>query len=678
VLSGRQPLLLLLDDLQWCDRDTFEWLHFLLRSDPQARLLLVGTIRIEELVSGHPLETWLAALRRRGQVAEIELAPLDSAETTVLAAQVLGRSLEPRQAARMYTETEGNPLFIVETARTETIERHERSRDGTDSIAAPPTVQSVIKGRLDRLSPAARDLARLAATIGRAFTVSLLARASEGNEDTLVRGLDELWQRRIVREQGGDSYDFSHDKIRESAYTELSSARRRLLHRRVAEAIEATHAHNLAAVSGQLAIHYERAGLPARAIPYYQQAAEVARQMYANAEAIDYYRQALALLESASQADSDSEWHGDITARLHEMLGDTLELIGRHDEAMTAYSAALACVLPEFDRLGAARLHRQVATTLLTQHRYDEAIQTLALAETTLGPAPLEPAERWWQEWAWIQTSRLSAQYYLRLVVEMNDLTEQVRPIVERYGTPTLRVRFFESLFQVTISRDRYVISDDALSYSKAALLASKEAGNLNQTAQIRFNTGFSHIWRGELDQAEAQLRAALDVAERTGHSWLQIVSLAYLAVDRRRRGHVEDTLRSSQRALEVASYGENPVYIALSQANLAWVAWCKHDLAEARLRGLSALELWRQLPMRYPLQGLALWPLIAAALVQDQLGEATDYVRCLLEPSQQRLADGLEAALAEAIRLWDQGQLERTRRQLQRAVEMAQAQAYL
>ncbi len=92
--------------------------------------------------------------------------------------------------------------------------------------------------RLGQLSPAARELAGLAATIGRAFTFPVLQAAGNGDEDDLVRGLDELWQRRIVRERGADAYDFSHDKLREAAYAALSPARRRLLHRQVAQALE--------------------------------------------------------------------------------------------------------------------------------------------------------------------------------------------------------------------------------------------------------------------------------------------------------------------------------------------------------------------------------------------------------------------------------------------------------
>ena len=125
---------------------------------------------------------------------------------------------------------------------------------------------------------------------------------SGSDEDTLVRGLDELWQRRIVREQGADAYDFSHDKLREVAYAGLSMARRRLLHRRVAQALETIYGSDLDTISGQVATHYERAGLSEQAIPYYQRAADAAQRIYANEAAIDYYRKALAFLSTERES----------------------------------------------------------------------------------------------------------------------------------------------------------------------------------------------------------------------------------------------------------------------------------------------------------------------------------------------------------------------------------------
>src|SRR5713101_8189790 len=119
ILVAPQPLLLLIDDLQWCDQETLEWLHFLLRFDPMARLLVVGCAREEELPPQHPLRTFLLHLRSTMRVTEIPLEPLDAAETAKLAALVANRELDVDSVMHLYHETRGYPLFVVEIVRTD-------------------------------------------------------------------------------------------------------------------------------------------------------------------------------------------------------------------------------------------------------------------------------------------------------------------------------------------------------------------------------------------------------------------------------------------------------------------------------------------------------------------------------------------------------------------------------
>lgn len=303
MLAAPQPLLLVMDDLQWCDQDTLEWLHYLLHFDPRARVLVVGTARAEELSATPPLINLLLALRKDGQATEIVLQPLDAAESAKLANAVVGRDLDVNEAMRLFHETEGNPLFVVEMARAG------RAGDATDltshrdqsGLRLPPRVHAVIAGRLARLTPAARTVAQVAATIGRQFTFDVLIRASEGDEDDVASGLDELWQRGIVRDQAHNSYDFSHDKIRDVAYAEISPMKRRHWHGRVAQALQAIYAHGLDSVSAQLAAHYEQAGMVAQAIAFYQRAAGVAQRIYANEEAIQLINRGLASLHTAPE-----------------------------------------------------------------------------------------------------------------------------------------------------------------------------------------------------------------------------------------------------------------------------------------------------------------------------------------------------------------------------------------
>ncbi|CAG0929960.1 Transcriptional regulatory protein MoaR1 [Thermoflexales bacterium] len=295
LLGNGEPLLLWIEDLQWCDRDTLEWLHYLLRFDSQARLLMLSTLRPEEVMNDQPVTALLSALRHERKLIEIAVGPLDTTGTQQLAAYVAGHHLDSARTACLYHETEGNPLFIVETLRA--------SSECAEANALPPTVQAVIATRLAQLSPQTHELMELAAAVGREFTFEILRQANDTNEETLIRGLDELWQRRIIREIGASAYDFSHGKLREVAYASLSTARRRLLHRRVAEALVVIHVNNVDRVSAQVAVHYQAAGLLEQAISHYRRAAQIAQQVSANQDAITYLSRAIELMPNSADVE---------------------------------------------------------------------------------------------------------------------------------------------------------------------------------------------------------------------------------------------------------------------------------------------------------------------------------------------------------------------------------------
>ncbi len=292
VLAAPTPLLLVLDDMQWCDGETFAWLRFLLRFRPHAPLLVVGTARSESFDPQHPLPSLRQALQRAGQWSDITLATLTALETTVLAGH-LAQGDAADWAEALYRETEGNPLFVVEMVQAGFAE----AAAAGQTVALPQTVQAVIEERLSRLTPQTHQLAQLAATIGRGFTVEELAVASGFGEDMLVMGLDELWRHRIVREQG-ERYDFSHDKIREVAYRQASVPRRRSLHQHVGSALALIYAGREDEVAGELAVHAEQVGHIGHAIEYLERAARVEQSVGAYADAVVRLRRALHLIPS--------------------------------------------------------------------------------------------------------------------------------------------------------------------------------------------------------------------------------------------------------------------------------------------------------------------------------------------------------------------------------------------
>ena len=297
LLSSARPLLLVLDDLQWCDTETIELCGFLVQSAPSAPVLVAGTVRDEEVGRMHPLARLRRNLVPTGALSIIVLDHLDRAATTEIAARVGRRRLGPGAADRLWAETEGNPLFVVEAVRAGFGSAHR------GPIALTPTVQAVITARLDRLSPGARSLVEVAATVGHEFTTPVLAAAAGRNEDDLTDDLDELWRHSIVRARG-PVFDFSHDRLRDVALASISPVRRRRLHRSVADALEAQHADDLGPVSARLAVHLADAGLTPRALDAYERAARHAYQVFALDACIALLREALRLLDRSHSGQS--------------------------------------------------------------------------------------------------------------------------------------------------------------------------------------------------------------------------------------------------------------------------------------------------------------------------------------------------------------------------------------
>lgn len=651
LLRGPQPLLLFIDDLHWCDLETLTFLRYLFRFEPHARLLLLATLRTEETARREGLDAFVLALRQSGQIASLELGPLNEAQTTLLANSVLGRRLDAALARRVYGETEGNPLFVTEMTRL-------LASGATD---LPPRVQAAMDTRLAHLSPGARDLAGVAATIGREFEGDVLMRASDSTEDALVHGLDELWRCHIVREQGA-RYDFAHGKLRDVIVSQIGRAHSRRLHRRVAEALASVHAGELDAVSAELAAHYDRAGLPELAIPYYERAARTARGVYANELAITHYRRALELSRT-SKAGRE--------IYLTEGLADVLHWVARDAEAREYYQKALELAS---DPVLQARLYRKLSLTWDPQLNLAEETEARDAGARVLEQMTGDRGPDWWYEWIETRLRRMEVFYYVNQWRELEALSEQVRPVIEERGTPAQRVEFLNRLVQIVFRRERYRVTDEAVAHRRTALQIVADLGDARAMPNAHFAYGFALLWHGDLDAAAEQFQTGLSSAARCGDAHTTLLCLTYLGIACRRRGQVPETQKHATQALNMALDAQSPAYIGLARANLGWVAWRNRQWEEAKRGAHAALEAWRSVPMN-PLQWAALLPLMALALAGNDSPAGVEYARALLEPPQMRLPDPLETALLNAV---DAGSARAARAHLAQAVKIARNLGYL
>jgi len=287
ALAASQPLVVILEDVHWADEMSLRLFAFIARRiHGSAAVLMVFTVREEEMSEMPLLRHILEDLDRTLRLRQILVGPLDRDDTTRLVSALAGRGRDRTAltalAENVWTASEGYPFMVVETLQA--------LREGAEperpaNLPLPERVQALVRRRLERLGVSARQLVATAAVIGRDFSFTFLQRASGLADHEAVGGIEELVRRRVFRGTG-ERFDFSHDRLREVARSELLPPRRRLLHGRVAEAIEALpldelgpHATALgqhyaeAEVWDRAAVHLSRAGFEARARGAYREAA---------------------------------------------------------------------------------------------------------------------------------------------------------------------------------------------------------------------------------------------------------------------------------------------------------------------------------------------------------------------------------------------------------------------
>ena len=299
LLAVGRPMLLVLDNMQWCDQETLAFLTFCLGLSASAPILVAGTLRDDNLDDDPELAGWTVRMRATGLLTELFLSPLEVADTARLAAAICGRPLQGADTSLLQATTGGFPLYVIEAVRSSV------------DLGSPPLpsgdLTAVLRNRLEQATTAGREVAGLAAAVGTNFTLDLLTEASDLDAGIVVGAVDELWRRRILHEFR-DGYDFSHDLLRETAYGQVSPPKRWLLHRRIAQALELLHADNMDMVSAQLAEQYARSGRPGRAVAYYRRAADVAASRFAHAEAIRLHKEALSIVRGLPEGkDRDSQ-----------------------------------------------------------------------------------------------------------------------------------------------------------------------------------------------------------------------------------------------------------------------------------------------------------------------------------------------------------------------------------
>ena len=701
AIAAEHPLLIILDDVHWADGASLALLFHLGKRLVALPVLFLCTYRPHDVTIGrgggrHPLEPVVNEFRRDQGESEIALDPTSADERRRFVDQLLDvepNDLDETFRARFFEHTRGTPLFAVELLRTfkerGTLVRGEdglwRTEREVEWAALPARVEGVIAERVARLDEQTRRVLVTASVEGDEFTAQVVAQVEGLELRPTVARLGEVSRthgliRSIGHEQVGSTrvwrYGFSHVLIQNYLYESLDPAERGLLHNDVAEALLSLYGEATDEIEGQLARHFEEAGVPLRAATHRERAGHRARASFANTEAVAHYRRGL---ESLASVGDSAAGDADVPAarsRLHIALGEVETLRGEYEAARAAFEAALEEA--SLSRVQLARVHRGLGESWQRQHDQARTLAAYDRALETLGDPPEEEDADWKNEWIETQLALLWANYWWNRPDDMARIADPLAAAIEAHGTTEQRARLLRGLTALAFRRSRYLVSLDELAAIEEALEATNRTGHLPEMCEARFQFGFANLWANRPGEARAQLEQAFETASRFGFGLLRLLSLTYLAVVERTAGRIAAAEARAQDALELARAAENPGYEAVANANLAWVAWRRGEVESAQRLARATVDTWdAAVGVTYPFQILARWPLIELARARGDAESALDQVRAILDPAQKRLAPELESRLVTALKAWEQGDAEEALSALASASEIAVGQGY-
>jgi class 3 adenylate cyclase len=668
LVPARRPAVIVLEDLHWADPTSLRFTRELITLAEGRPLLILATTRPG---AGPAVEE----LRRSPSVRTVELRPLPDSAARDLARALIGTDASEEILAAVLASVDGNPLFLEERLAA-LLETGVLARDPSGwalhdrpGQSVPQVLDRLLRSRIDRLSPAAQDVVRVAAVLGPEFPAERLEDVCrrELPAADLRQALDELSASGIlepVSTQRRARYRFRHALLADAAYYGLLRADRRRLHRQAAMALEAAYRpEEVAAVIGR---HFAAAGDGDAAIRYLEVAGDSATWAFANDEAIKAYEEALAVCDELGDADSG--------ARLQAKLANVLWRTARRGETRAAFTEALrlADLLPEPGRLRKAHLLTRLGRLEMNDGQLGAAARAFDAAAALLGDQPGdsdEEADEWLE--LMIDARAELAERHGDLDGELA-LLEAARPVLQARGNATRRFAFHLALASLSVTRDRLRASDQAIADARLALAAAEESRDTKDIGYGTYHLGWILCLNGDLAEGRARLAAALEIAERVGEAVLLASSLGDLVVAAL-ASHEPDTARQlAPRAIEAARpLGDAEV--AWATAPLAWLAWQDGN-------GDEVLRIAAELG---PVEGTApctgsrdrwvyLLPAAAVHLDRADVASAVAAARQVLDPGERALPDEVASAIEAAGRGWDAGQPDAAAASLRAALSKA------
>jgi class 3 adenylate cyclase/tetratricopeptide (TPR) repeat protein len=509
VLKGSEirPLILAYEDLHWVDKSSEEVLKYLLESIPGARVLLIFTYRPEFV------HTWGA----KSYHSQITLNRLSNRESLMMVSHLLGtEELDKDLEEFILEKTEGVPLFIEELIKSlkdlKIIEKEDnryRITKDLSEVTIPATVQEVIMARVDSLPEGSKSLLQTMSAIGREFSYDLIKRITGLTEPELLSHLSVLKDSELLYERGiypQSTYIFKHALTQEVAYNSLLLKRRKEIHEKIGEAVEALYPDRLEEHYELLAYHYAHSAKTDKAVEYLDLANQKAANLNAMEEAKAYFDEAMALLDTLPETEENRQRRISLLVNQGEaflLLFKTPE----YYDLLTRYEP-VARGLGNQALLGA--FYSRLGHCEWGFGHFDQGIKTSTKAAELCEAAG--NAEDAGFAYAWLGWNHLYRGHYDRVLAVKEEL---LRTMEQRFN-PHYYVRGLCGASRACICLGRW---DQAVEEAQKALKVAEESSDNSLVIFAAWTLSMAYTWRGDLgrgvEYGELALQKAVTPADK-------------------------------------------------------------------------------------------------------------------------------------------------------------------
>src|SRR5271170_4033215 len=516
--SLNQPLIVIFEDLHWIDEETQGLLNLLVDSIGTAKILLLVNYRPEYR------HEWGS----KTCYSQLRLDPLGKESAEEMLTALVGDATEVRPLKRLIIErTEGNPFFMEETVLV-LLDEGALVRDGAairltkplSDLKIPPTVQAILAARIDRLPADAKALLQALAVMGKEFKLSLVRAVTAKSDDELNRMLGNLQLAEFIYEQPAITdveYTFKHALTQEVTYNSVLLERRKLLHERIAGAIEELYRAGIDDRVVELAYHYSRSGNVAKALEYLERAGRRAAEHSANLEAVSHFSAALQLLRAMPHSSQRAEHELALLLALGSPISVTKGWNSPEVERVYARARELCQEAGETPQL--LRALFGLAGYYIVRGEYKSAQesmeQNLNLARRSQDSGVL-----------------LQAHHYLAALQtfagELASARHSQDEVIAHYDQKThhalIHLYAGDDPAACCLGHKGWTLwllgyPEQALENTRAALRLSQQLSHPFSIAQATWHNAWLHGVRGERAQAIAQAQAAIALSEEQGFS---------------------------------------------------------------------------------------------------------------------------------------------------------------